>query len=109
MGRMVMDARGGRRGAGDCGLILRRGRGPDLGGNVAVLPEHPEKSELIERITTTEKDDLMPPVKSGKKLTPHEVELLTAWVKAGGKFTQHWSYVKPVRAEVPGIADFKFP
>jgi hypothetical protein len=43
-----------------------------------------------------EKDDLMPPVKSGK-LAPNEIELLTAWVKSGAKVCQAWSYEKPVR------------
>ena len=99
--------KGGKEGSGGLRLDTEEGSRADLGGNAAVVPGHPEKSELIDRITTTEKDDLMPPVKSGKKLTPHEVELLTAWVKSGGKFTQHWSYVKPQRPAVPEIRNPK--
>ena len=30
--------------------------------------------------------------------------MLTAWVKSGAKFAQHWSYEKPVRAEPPMAA-----
>jgi hypothetical protein len=67
----------------------------------AVVPGDPAKSELIVRVTTTDADDLMPPAKTGKKLTAKEIETLTAWVKQGGKYATHWSYVKPVRPAVP--------
>src|SRR5436190_17826982 len=41
----------------------------DLGnGHQAIVPGHPEKSELIRRITTADPDDKMPPPDSGKKL-----------------------------------------
>src|SRR5882672_6772279 len=36
----------------------------DLGGYAAIVPGHPEKSELIHRITTNDSDDKMPPPKS---------------------------------------------
>src|SRR5262245_52371012 len=39
----------------------------DLGGYAAIVPGKPDKSEMIERITATDADDLMPPPKSGKK------------------------------------------
>ncbi len=97
------ERKGGKEGSGGLRLDTEEGSLADLDGSVAVVPGHPEKSELIARITTTEKDDVMPPPKSGKKLTAHEAELLTAWVKGGGKFAQHWSYVKPQRPPVPGV------
>ena len=98
------ERKGGKEGSGGLRLDTEEGSRADLGGSAAVVPGQPERSELVARITTADKDDLMPPVKSGKKLTAHEVELLTAWVKGGGKFAQHWSYVKPQRAEVPKIS-----
>ena len=97
------ERKGGKEGSGGLRLDTEEGSRADLDGSVAVLPGHPEKSELIARITTTEKDDVMPPPKSGKKLTAREVELLTAWVKSGGKFAQHWSYVKSLRPAVPEV------
>src|SRR3954464_15923347 len=48
----------------------------------AVVPGKPAESPLIERITTKEADELMPPAKSGKTLTPAEIETLRKWVAA---------------------------
>ena len=98
------ERKGGKEGSGGLRLDTEEGSRADLGDAIAVVPGHPEKSALIERIKTAEKDDMMPPVKSGKKLTTHEVELLTAWVKGGGKFAQHWSYEKPKRVEPPKMS-----
>ena len=39
-------------------------------GEVPVTPGEPEKSEVIRRITTEDKDDVMPPPKEHKKLEP---------------------------------------
>ena len=98
------ERKGGKKNSGGLRLDTEEGSRADLGGSVSVVPGHPEKSELIARIITTDEDDLMPPTKSGKPLTTREIELLTAWVKAGGKFAQHWSYEKPRRAELPRAA-----
>src|SRR5436853_7487294 len=59
------ERKGGKEGSGGLRLDTEEGSRADLGGNVAVVPGHPEQSELVDRITTTEKDDKMPPVKSG--------------------------------------------
>ena len=68
----------------------------------AVVPGKPDASELIARLTATPDDkSVMPPVKTGKKLTPREVEILKQWVKEGATYSTHWAYVKPVRPEVP--------
>ena len=69
----------------------------DLGGHAAVVPGKPDGSELIKRVSSTDPDEAMPPKGAGKRLTPREIELLTAWIKQGAKFTRHWSYIKPVR------------
>ena len=67
----------------------------------AVTPGKPEKSDLIARVTSKHDNDLMPPPESGKKLTAKEKETLRAWVAQGGQYASHWSYVKPVRPELP--------
>src|SRR4051812_9459737 len=50
-----------------------KGATADLGGRSAVVPGKPDDSELIDRITTKEKSQLMPPAKSGKTLSPREI------------------------------------
>jgi hypothetical protein len=67
----------------------------------AVVPGKPEASTFIERITSKDADEAMPPAKFGKKLTAKEIEILTQWVKESAPYAVHWAYAKPVRPEVP--------
>jgi len=73
-------------------------------GAPAIVPQHPEKSELIRRITTEDNDLQMPPHDSGRNLTPQEVEQLTRWVAQGAPYARHWSYIPPQRPAVPQVA-----
>jgi len=85
------------------GLRLDTGEGAleDMGGRSAVVPGHPEDSELIARILATEEDEVMPPPKSGSPLTPEEVKLLKDWIKSGAKYSKHWSYEPPAAVDPP--------
>ncbi len=87
----------------DLRLDTHEGATADLGGHAAVVPGKPAASELVKRITSTERSELMPPVKSGKKLSKQEIDILTRWVNDGGKYTKHWSYVVPVRPKAPAV------
>ncbi|MBA4186565.1 MAG: hypothetical protein C0467_00965 [Planctomycetaceae bacterium] len=75
---------------------------------LAVVPGKPDASSLVARLTAKDAEEVMPPAKTGKKLTPREVEILTRWVKEGANYSQHWAYVKPVRPAVPDIRDPKY-
>jgi mono/diheme cytochrome c family protein len=77
---------------------------PEGASESAIVPGKPDQSPLIQRIATKDADELMPPAKSGKKLSAREIEILTKWVKAGGKYSVHWSYARPVRPPIPQIA-----
>lgn len=68
----------------------------------AFVPGKPDESALVERIFTEVEDDLMPPPDSNKKLTDRQKEVLKLWVAQGAPYQQHWSYEKPVKAEIPG-------
>ena len=65
----------------------------DLGGYAAINPKQPGESEIIARLHDTE--DPMPPKDAEKQLTAAERELLTQWVKEGGKYAKHWAFVPP--------------
>ena len=67
----------------------------------AFIPGKPDESALVERILTTDDDDLMPPADSHKKLTASQKEILRRWVAQGAAYQQHWSYEKPVKAVIP--------
>src|SRR4051812_47840839 len=60
-------------------------------GRVAIAPRDLEKSELWKRIVTSDRDDLMPPAKSGKKLTKPQIELFKRWIQQGADWQGHWA------------------
>ena len=72
-------------------------------GNYAIVPGEPAKSKLIYRITTTDDDDRMPPLKTGKHLTPSQIENLRRWITQGAQWKGHWAYLKPERPSIPSV------
>lgn len=62
-----------------------------------------EKSAAIHRITTTDEDDVMPPPKSGKKLSATQIETLKQWVKEGANWQGHWAYQKVEKPNAPEV------
>jgi len=54
-------------------------------GEPAVLAGQPEKSVLIERLRSTDKNRVMPP--TGERLDDNSIKLLEQWVKEGASFT----------------------
>jgi mono/diheme cytochrome c family protein len=67
----------------------------------AVVPGKPAESELIARLRSAEPGEVMPPARTGKKLTAREIDTLDRWVKQGAGYATHWAYVAPVRPEPP--------
>ncbi|MDB5348846.1 MAG: type protein [Planctomycetota bacterium] len=90
-------------------LDTEQGAFADLGGHFALIRGNPDESEAIRRISSGDANEVMPPARSGKKLTPKEVEILTEWVKQGAVYAKHWAYVKPVRPPLPDVRDVKWP
>ncbi|HVK12812.1 MAG TPA: PSD1 and planctomycete cytochrome C domain-containing protein [Gemmataceae bacterium] len=71
-------------------------------GALAVLDlKAPAESDLLKRITTTDKSEVMPPPKSDKKLTAAQVATLKAWVAQGAEYQGHWAFLPPKRPAVP--------
>jgi hypothetical protein len=67
----------------------------------AFVPNKPDESELIARVLSTDRDEVMPPPTSNKKLDDRQKEILRRWVEQGATYQQHWSYEKPVKAMIP--------
>ena len=67
------------------------------------------KSSLLSRIVSKDPEEVMPPPKFGKPLTGSEADLLTRWVKQGAPWQKHWSFIPPVRPELPPVKDRKWP
>jgi len=73
----------------------------------AITPGHPELSHLLERITTSDPRDRMPP--KGAPLTPPQIEVLRNWIQEGATYEQHWAYMKPVQPELPAVERSDWP
>jgi mono/diheme cytochrome c family protein len=76
-------------------------------GNVAIVPGKSDQSVLLERITTAEETERMPP--KGKRLTPEQIATLKTWIEQGAKYEEHWAYVKPVRPALPAVKHKSWP
>src|SRR6266568_4067279 len=64
-------------------------------GNFAIVPGKPTESKLVERITNKDEDERMPPIKTGKHLTPAQIETLHRWIEQGAEYKQHWAFIPP--------------
>lgn len=63
-------------------------------GDVALIsPGDPAGSLLLQRVTSTNLDQRMPPVDSKLRLSDTEIELLRRWIQEGAEWTEHWSLV----------------
>ncbi len=89
----------------DLRLDTFEGATGDLGGYAAIVPGHPEKSELIARVGHGEEDERMPPPKSAKpRLSGQQVDLLKKWIAEGARYEPHWAFMPIKRPAVPNHA-----
>lgn len=82
-------------------------------GDIAIVPGHPDASQMIARIFSDDKDDIMPPPDAHKTLSPAQKELLKRWIAEGAVYEPHWAYA-PIRssqellAALPDAVDSKW-
>ena len=72
----------------------------------AIVPGHPEKSELIKRIESKDPHYLMPqsPQGEAKPMKAADIATLKEWIKEGAEYRPHWAFSKPVRPQLPAVA-----
>ncbi len=75
---------------------------PAKSGALAIVPGKPEESEILKRISSADADEVMPPPKEHKKITPAQSALLKQWISEGAKYEGHWAFIPPVRPSIPG-------
>ncbi|MEQ8217045.1 MAG: DUF1553 domain-containing protein [Arenibacter sp.] len=71
--------------------------------NLAIVPGRPGSSDLIKRILTDNPSEQMPPPESNLSLTTKEIAILAKWIEQGAEYKPHWSFIKPVKPELPLI------
>ncbi|MDH3243035.1 MAG: DUF1549 domain-containing protein, partial [Saprospiraceae bacterium] len=66
-------------------------------------------SELAHRIADVSTTYQMPPPESNLSLTAHEKAILLEWIDQGAEYRAHWSFAKPVAAELPKVENKNWP
>ncbi len=59
------------------------------------------ESEMIRRIGSQDRDEVMPPPDEGKALTEKQMDTLKRWVQEGARWTDHWSFEAIKMPSVP--------
>ena len=77
--------------------VKPRGRSGDR----AIAPGDPAASLILERVSTDDEWDRMPP--EGEPLSAEEIDLLSRWIEQGAEYEAHWSW-EPI-AETPADID----
>jgi hypothetical protein len=72
----------------------------------AIVPGHPEQSELIKRIESKDPHHLMPQSAQGeaKPMKAADIAVLREWIEEGAVYRLHWAFEKPTRPPVPAAA-----
>ncbi|QDV16854.1 Planctomycete cytochrome C [Gimesia panareensis] len=65
----------------------------------AIVPRHPEQSELLARISPRDDGMQMPP--EGEQLKPAQVELIKNWIAQGAEWKKHWAFEPPRKLAPP--------
>lgn len=70
-------------------------------GAIALVPHKPNKSALFQRVSSQDKEQMMPPVESKKKLSSREIALLKKWIKQGAEWSPYWAFQPPTPYDFP--------
>jgi hypothetical protein len=90
-------------------LDTEAGAHADLGGRRAIVLGDPRKSELVRRITADDPAERMPPARTGRPLSPAQIERLRGWIAQGAAWQPHWSLIPPRRAAPPAVQRTRWP
>ncbi|MFM8735670.1 MAG: PSD1 and planctomycete cytochrome C domain-containing protein [Pirellulales bacterium] len=67
----------------------------------AIVPGAAAESGLVERIRSSDPEEVMPPPTAHKTLSEDQKALLARWVEEGATYRKHWAFEKPVKPAVP--------
>ena len=82
---------------------LRLDRREDAVAKTAIVPGKPAESEIVRRIFSTDPETLMPTPDSHKSLSTQQKDLIKAWIADGAEYQGHWSFIPPIRPELPQV------
>lgn len=71
----------------------------------AIVPGDTGASLILERITHTDPDEIMPPPEKKKPLKSEQVALIRQWIAEGAEWGVHWAFKAPQRPPLPEVKD----
>lgn len=75
-------------------------------GKTAIVPGDPSTSEIIRRVTSTNKTLRMPPAYLGHDALPaSEIDVLQRWINEGAAYQAHWSLIPPKKSPLADSID----
>jgi hypothetical protein len=74
---------------------------PTDSGQPAIIPGHPEKSEIIRRLTVSDPEERMP--YDHPPLSKKEINILRDWVAEGANWGMHWAYLPVKKVNPPRL------
>lgn len=88
----------------DLRLDTREGALAEHDGVRAIVPGDPGKSELLNRILSHDKEEVMPPPAAKKpRLTEAEITLLRRWIEQGAPYEGHWAFLPLTTPPLPTL------
>ncbi|MGA2254405.1 MAG: DUF1553 domain-containing protein [Thermoguttaceae bacterium] len=71
-----------------------------------IVPGKAAESPLLQRVTSNDPDEQMPPPNSKKpRLSPAAVAKIRRWIDEGAKYESHWAYSPPTRPQLPKMPE----
>jgi len=83
--------------------------GPRADGRSVIVPGDPAASRVVERIRSTDPDEMMPPPESNETLEPRAIAILERWIAEGAEYEPHWAFIPPERPPLPPLGDTSWP
>ncbi len=78
-------------------------------GKTPIVPRNSATSEVMARIRSQDAGEQMPPPKTGKSLTPAQVESLRLWIDQGAVYQDHWAFQKIGKPVGPAVKNKRWP
>jgi len=67
------------------------------------IADEAEWDEVMDRITSEDESDLMPPPHANKPLNAQQIETIRKWIDQGASYESHWAFVKPLVVDAPEV------
>ncbi|QIF04362.1 DUF1553 domain-containing protein [Roseimicrobium sp. ORNL1] len=73
----------------------------------SIVPGKPDESELFKRLITHDTDEIMPPPKEQRPLTPEQIGTIRRWIEQGAPYEKHWAFIPPQKPAVPELRSYE--